>query len=116
MVLDQNAQRQYDQAKGDRDRNRMILFDLGDAINQLDQKINDDSAMVVQLIRSYASLSLAGSIAGPKQKALRFLETRLEIQRNKNSDPSLVNEMERNLKIMKEKLKAVEEAEKRAEI
>ena len=116
LVLDPNAQRQYDQAKGDDDDNRTIIINLDDAIMRLDQKIKEEFAKVAQLVRSYASLSLAGSIAGPKQKAIRLLEMRLESQRNKYSNPSLIDEMERSLKMMKERLKTVEEAEERAEI
>ncbi|KAF8341041.1 hypothetical protein F5887DRAFT_1284148 [Amanita rubescens] len=116
LVLDPDAQMQYDQAKSGHDDNRTIVINLDYAIMRLDQKIKKEFAKIVQLVRSYASLSLAGSIAGPKQKAIRLLETRLESLRNKNSDPSLIDETERSLEMMKERLKAMEEAEERAEI
>jgi hypothetical protein len=114
-VIDEDAEKKYDEAKQKDDENRKIMVDIEYIIASLDKKMKQELALVGRLVESYASLSLAGSFAGQVTKAVKYMEMNLEAMRNNTSDPELVQMVEESLEAMKSKLKMVEEASQKAE-
>src|SRR6266550_4100862 len=114
-VIDEDAEKKYDEAKRKDDENRKIMVDIEHIIASLDKKMKEELALVGRLVESYASLSLAGSFAGQVAKTVKYMEAILEAMRNNTSDSKSVETVEESLKIMEMKLKMVEEASQRAE-
>ncbi|KAF8346281.1 hypothetical protein F5887DRAFT_1132409 [Amanita rubescens] len=114
-VIDEDAEKKYDEAKRRDDENRKIMVDIASIIASLGKKMKQELALVGRLVESYASLSLAGSFAGQVTKAVKYMEMNLEAMRNNTSNPELVQMVEESLETMKLKLKMVEEASQKAE-
>lgn len=116
VVLDPNAERLYQKAKKNNESNSEIIFNLDGAIDQLNQNMTSEFAKVAQLVKSYASLSLIGNFAAPKNKAISLLRLRLEAARKTGADQVLIDELEKGIATLTEKVDAVEKANKRADV
>src|SRR6266550_1502163 len=112
-VIDEGAEKRYDEAKRKNDENSKIMVDIKHIIASLDERIQQELALVRELVESYASLSLAGSFAIQVKKAIKYMKVNLEAMRNNTSDPKLVETVEESLEIMKNKLIVVEVANQR---
>lgn len=116
VVLDPNAERLYQKAKKNNESNSKIIFNLDGAIERLNQNMTSEFARVAQLVKSYASLSLIGNFAAPKNKAISLLRLRLEAARKTGADQVLIDELEKGIATLTEKVDAVEKANKRADV
>lgn len=114
-VIDEDAEKRYDEAKRKNDENSKIMVDMKHIIASLDERIEQELTLVRELVEFYASLSLAGSFAVQVKKAIKYMEVNLEAMRNNTSDPKLVEMVEESLGIMKKKLIVVEGVSQRAE-
>lgn len=114
VVLDSNAEKQYQKAKKNNKSNSEIILNLDGAIERLNQKMTDEFARVAQLVKSYASLSLIGNFAAPKNKAINLLRLRLEVARKTGANQGLIDELEKAIATLTEKVDAVEKANKSA--
>jgi hypothetical protein len=113
-VIVEGLEQQYEDAKKKNDENENKTLDLGKKITDINREYEDILVTLGQLTESYAALSLTGSFIGQVRKTKMFLETNLEMMRRspKDTDPRIIDILEKSLDDTNDKLKILERVDK----
>src|SRR6266550_661836 len=104
-VVREGLEQQYNDAKRRNDENEMMIVDLGERIAGFDREMEEQLVSLGRLTEDYAHLSLTGSFIGQVKKTIQFLESNLEMMRQKGEpDPRLIERVKRSLDAMNQKL------------
>ena len=107
--IDKYAQTKYNDAKQLNDVHSKRIGYLNNSITGSAVSMGLEFTFAAQLIQSYTSLSLMRSITMPKEKAIKLMEFRLEAARNSEPDMASVEETQRCLDTMRDRLKVLED-------
>ncbi|KAK2467600.1 hypothetical protein APHAL10511_000455 [Amanita phalloides] len=113
VLVDEVAERKYNEAKQNNDEEEKMMIDLGKDIKNLDQDMEETLVSLGRLTESYANLCLGGSFSGQVRKSVRLLEMTLENIRFHDADPRSVELVEKSLEDMKKKLEVVQRVDEK---
>ncbi|KAM6499740.1 hypothetical protein JOM56_005248 [Amanita muscaria] len=109
VLLDQEALRNYTEAKTEHDRQESLRVSVEQTVEGLQKEIDNSLGQVEALTQEYAVLSISGSFSDQVVKTIVLLELHLESMRQKGNVES-ARKVEDSLKKMKNMLEVVEKA------
>jgi hypothetical protein len=116
VVIDPDMQAKWENAKNDKERKEILLSSYQQALDGFNQRIDDGTKELAELVEGYAELSLSGSFSVQVEKAAALLEQSYKSMEQKGVDQEQLQKMKEGLDMMVKKLELLKEAkEKRQE-
>ena len=111
--VDEEARERFASASTEKERKESMRELVRKTLDTLQEQLECDTKLLGHIAEEYAGLSLSGSFTSQVYKSVKLLETKVESMRNDNTGSEVIARMERSLERLKDKLKVLEEAQRR---
>ena len=112
--VDYNMRKQWEAAKGEKERIDAVLVTSKSALEDLSRIIDEAMEGLAQLAEDYAHLSLSGDPSAPLEKATRLLEQRCKGMEEKGVGLELLATVRTSLEHMEGRLDLLRKAKEKA--
>jgi len=110
VVVNPDMKKQWENARGDKEKNEVPLASYKEALNGCNRRIDDATQGLARLAEDYSYLSLSGSFSAQVEKAVRLLQQSYKGMESKGVDEEQLQKMREALDVMKKKLSVLKEA------